>query len=100
MIISTGEVRCVLAAVGELRRLPPGETTVADPGEDEVRWCKAAVKLAPVVRQERVQVIRAALTMAGYRENAEEVAAKMIERSLVDTAFDRGSIRKTLTART
>ncbi len=94
MIISTGEVRCVLAAVGELWRLPPGEATAADPGEDEVRWCKAAVKLAPVIRKERVQAIRAALTIAGYRENAEEVAAKMIERSLVDTAFAAGPFEK------
>lgn len=90
MIISTGEVRCALAAAGGFWRLPPGKATVANPEEDEVRWCRAAVKLVPVIRRERVQAIQAALTITGYRVSAEEVATKMIERSLVDTVFAAG----------
>jgi len=59
-----------------------------------MRWCKAVIAATPAVRLERIAPIRTALNTASYYVSADDVAIKMIERSLVDTIFSIGLYRR------
>lgn len=59
------------------------------PDQAELRFCQAVVRAVPAVRAERISAIKAALAAAHYRIDAEEVAKKILERSLVDAIFSR-----------
>ena len=87
MIISTWEVLNALLVAGRRSEaLPP---KAIEPDQAELRFCRAAVRAVPAVRAERISAIKAALAAAHYRIDAEEVAKKMLERSLVDAIFSR-----------
>ena len=87
MIISTWEVLNALLAAGRRSELLPLKPI--EPDQADLRFCRVAVGAVPAVRAERISAIKAALSAAHYCIDTEEVARKMLERSLVDAIFSR-----------
>ena len=85
MIVSTSEVLNALLVAR--RRAKALSSRSLEPDQAELRFCRTAVRAVPALRTERISAIKDALAMAHYHINAEEVAKKMLERSLVDAIF-------------
>lgn len=96
MLISAQQVRHVLRVYAqqkavkqawEQKAVPsPGQVSLVA-GNQELQELKRVVSQIPEVREERVEALKRAIKTGVYNRSGEEIAEKMICRSLVDSLF-------------
>lgn len=88
-MISVQQVQHVLKAYAQQKAVEPAwERSGQAPftaGNQELQELKRLVSQIPEVREERVEALKRAIKTGVYNRSGEEIAEKMICRSLVDS---------------
>lgn len=86
LIVSSREVLAALTNIMHWRQGATGHMA-GRPELEEVCRCRAAVRALPAVRPEQVCRIKTAVDTSCYVIDDYQVAAKMVERTLVDSLY-------------
>lgn len=90
MIISNKQVKQVLESYGKGKGTPSSEPRHPVPGkgskdEAPIREARKVIGDAPEVREDRIKELKESIKKGDYDRSGEEIANKMIARSLVDS---------------